>query len=111
MQLTNEVALVTGGGSGLGRAIVDRFVAEGARVAVLDKSAARLQELKAAHGAKVLGIEGDVRVLADHQKAARECVAAFGKIDCLIPNAGIWDYSMPLVDIPDDKIDAAFDEV
>jgi cis-2,3-dihydrobiphenyl-2,3-diol dehydrogenase len=38
-------------------------------------------------------------------------VAKFGKIDTLIPNAGIWDYNMSLVDLPEDRIDAAFDEV
>lgn len=111
MKLKDEVALVTGGGSGLGRALVNRFVAEGARVAVLDKSPEKIREIESAHGKQVVGIVGDVRSLADHQKAASQCVAAFGKIDCLIPNAGIWDYSMSLVDIPDDKFDAAFDEV
>jgi NAD(P)-dependent dehydrogenase (short-subunit alcohol dehydrogenase family) len=46
MKLKDEVILVTGGGAGLGRAIVDRYVAEGARVAVLDKSPAGLEALK-----------------------------------------------------------------
>lgn len=111
MRLKGEVALVTGGASGLGRAIVDRFLAEGARVAVLDKSADRLQQLEADHGDHVVGIVGDVRSLDDQTRAANCCVEKFGKIDTVIPNAGVWDYSMPLVDIPDDRIDAAFDEV
>ncbi|MBV1886943.1 MAG: SDR family NAD(P)-dependent oxidoreductase, partial [Parvibaculaceae bacterium] len=51
--LSGEVALITGGGSGLGRAIVDRFVEEGARVAVFDRSKEKLQEIEAAHGEKV----------------------------------------------------------
>lgn len=111
MNLQGEVAVVTGGAAGLGRAIVDRFVAEGMKVAVLDRSTKNLVALKETHGDSVLGIEGDVRRLASHQQVAAECLQVFGKIDCLIGNAGIWDYSTPLVDIPDDRIDAAFDEV
>ena len=111
MKLSGEVALLTGGAAGLGRAIVDRFIQEGAKVAVLDKSADRLTELAAQYGDAFLGIAGDVRSLADHKSVAQACVERFGKIDCLIPNAGIWDYGTSLVDLPDDCIDEAFDEM
>jgi cis-2,3-dihydrobiphenyl-2,3-diol dehydrogenase len=111
MKLTGEVVLITGGASGLGRALVDRFVAEGARVAVLDKSAERIKQMESDHGDKVVGIVGDVRSLQDQKQAASRCLAKFGKIDTLIPNAGIWDYSTALVDLPEDRIDAAFDDV
>lgn len=111
MKLTGEVVLITGGASGLGRALVDRFVAEGAKVAVLDKSVERIKQLESDHGDNVLGIVGDVRSLEDQKLASSRCVATFGKIDTLIPNAGIWDYSMSLVDLPEEGIDAAFDEV
>ncbi|MCG2664715.1 3-(cis-5,6-dihydroxycyclohexa-1,3-dien-1-yl)propanoate dehydrogenase [Brevundimonas sp.] len=111
MRLKGEVALVTGGASGLGRAIVDRYVAEGARVAVLDRSSAGLAKLKEAHGDAVVGIEGDVRFLDSHKQAVARCVEAFGKLDCLVGNAGVWDYMTQLVDIPDDRIEAAFDEM
>jgi cis-2,3-dihydrobiphenyl-2,3-diol dehydrogenase len=105
------VALITGGGSGLGLAIVDRFVAEGARVVLLDRSRSRLDEAAARHQARVRGVEGDVRSLAANARAVAEAEAAFGKLDCAIGNAGVWDYSTALVDLPDDSIDAAFDEV
>nr|AAC03440.1 cis-2,3-dihydroxy-2,3-dihydroisopropylbenzene dehydrogenase [Pseudomonas putida] len=111
MRLTGEVILITGGAAGLGRALVDRFVAEGAKVAVLDKSAERLQQLESDHGEEVVCIVGDVRSLEDQKRAASCCIAKFGKIDTLIPNAGIWDYNTSLVDLPEDSIDAAFDEV
>jgi cis-2,3-dihydrobiphenyl-2,3-diol dehydrogenase len=111
MKLKGEVAFITGGASGLGRAIVDRFIAEGARVAVLDRSVERLQKLQADHGAAVVGIAGDVRSLESQKKAVEVCLSRFGKIDCLIPNAAIWDYSTALVDIPEDRIDQAFDEM
>ncbi|HEY9545486.1 MAG TPA: cis-2,3-dihydrobiphenyl-2,3-diol dehydrogenase [Solimonas sp.] len=111
MKLKGEVALVTGGGAGLGRAIVDRYVAEGARVAVLDKSAAGLEEIRKRHGDAVVGIEGDVRSLDSHREAVARCVETFGKLDCLIGNAGVWDYSTQLADIPDNGISEAFDEM
>jgi len=111
MRLNGEVALVTGGASGLGRAIVDRYVAEGARVAVLDRSSAGLAKLKADHGDAVVGIEGDVRFLDSHKQAVARCVETFGKLDCLVGNAGVWDYMAQLVDLADDRIEAAFDEM
>lgn len=111
MRLKGEIALVTGGCAGLGRAIVDRFISEGARVAVLDRSSVGLAALQDAHGDAVLGIEGDVRFLDSNKEAAAKCVEKFGKLDCLIGNAGVWDYSTPLVDIPDERIEEAFDEM
>jgi cis-1,2-dihydrobenzene-1,2-diol dehydrogenase len=111
VRLEGEVALVTGGGAGLGRAIVDRYVAEGARVAVLDKSAAGLEALRKLHGDAIVGVEGDVRSLDSHREAVARCVEAFGKLDCLVGNAGVWDYLTQLVDIPDDLISEAFEEM
>lgn len=111
MRLNGEVALVTGGCAGLGRAIVDRFVSEGARVAVLDRSPSGLAALAEAHGDAVVGIEGDVRFLDSHKEAAAKCVETFGKLDCLIGNAGVWDYSTPLVDLSNEQIEEAFDEM
>ncbi|WP_269894129.1 cis-2,3-dihydrobiphenyl-2,3-diol dehydrogenase [Mycobacterium hippophais] len=111
MRLKGEVALVTGGCAGLGRAIVDRFVSEGAYVAVLDRSPDGLAALKEAHGDAVAVIEGDVRFPDSHREAAAKSVERFGKLDCLIANAGVWDYSTALVDIPDDRIEEAFDEM
>ena len=111
MRLHGESIIVTGGASGLGRAIVERLVAEGARVGVLDRSPQRLDELRSALGQAVLPLVGDVRSLHDNQRAVRACVERFGKLDCAIGNAGIWDFNTHLVDLPESRIDAAFDEV
>nr|ABS81344.1 cis-chlorobenzene dihydrodiol dehydrogenase [Pandoraea pnomenusa] len=111
MRLKGEVALVTGGGAGLGKAIVDRYSAEGARVAVLDKSAKGLEDLTKLYGDAVVGVEGDVRSLDSHREAVARCVDAFGKLDCLVGNAGVWDYPTQLVDLPDDRITEAFEEM
>ncbi|MCA1029194.1 3-(cis-5,6-dihydroxycyclohexa-1,3-dien-1-yl)propanoate dehydrogenase [Cytobacillus kochii] len=111
MKLTNEVAFITGGASGVGRAIVERFVSEGAKVAIFDKSVDRLKELEQTFGDDVMGIVGDVRQLSDLKSAVNQCSEHFGKIDTLIANVGIWDYNMALVDLPEDKLDQAFDEL
>jgi cis-2,3-dihydrobiphenyl-2,3-diol dehydrogenase len=110
-RLDGEIVLITGGASGLGRGIVERFVEEGARLAVLDRSAARLEALAAAFADKLETIAGDVRSIGDNQRAVEACVARFGKLDCAIGNAGIWDYSRSLDALPADRLDAAFDEV
>ena len=110
-RLEGETALVTGGASGLGRAIVDRFVEEGARVVVFDRSAEKLQEVKLSHGDAVATHAGDVRSGPDNKAAVALAVERFGKLDCAIGNAGIWDYSVTLDDMPEEQIDGAFDEL
>lgn len=111
MRLRDEVILVSGGAGGLGRAIVERLLGEGAQVCVLDRSAERLAELDAAYGGKVACVEGDVRRLPDHQRAVAACLSRFGKLDCVVGNAGIWDFNTQLLDLPEDRVDEAFDEV
>lgn len=110
-RLEGEVAIVTGGASGLGRALVDRFVEEGARVVVFDRSAERLRDVERAHGDAVATHAGDVRSGPDNRAAVALAVERFGKLDCAVGNAGIWDYSVALDDMPEEKIDAAFDEL
>jgi cis-2,3-dihydrobiphenyl-2,3-diol dehydrogenase len=109
--LDAEAVLVTGGASGLGRAIVERFLEEGARVTVLDRTPERMADLAAARADALEVVGGDVRVLADNRRAVEACVARFGKLDCAIGNAGLWDYSVSLDALPEDRLDAAFDEL
>ena len=109
--LDDHRVLVTGAGSGLGRAIVERFVDEGARVGVLELDAAKAADLTATFGERVAVTIGDATVLADNQRAVAETVAAFGSLDVFIGNAGLWDYGVALDALPETRIDEAFDQI
>lgn len=109
--LEGQSALVTGGASGIGAAVVARFIAEGASVGVLVRDDGQARTVRDRHGNKVVAIAGDVRSAADNSRAVAETVAAFGKLDTLVGNAGIWDFLVSLADQPDDRFDAVFDEI
>ena len=109
--LEGEAALVTGGGKGIGRAVVDRFVAEGVQVGVLVRSAADAEDLVRAHGDRVAPVIGDVRSWDDNLRAVTTVVERFGRLDVLVPNAGVYDFSVPFEDQTGPEIAARFDEL
>ncbi len=109
--LDNSVALITGGGSGLGRALVERFINEGANVGVLECNAQRAEELAAAFGKRVNVTVGDVTRYADNAKAVEQIAAKFGRLDTFVANAGIFDFFQPLAQYEGDNLAAAFDEL
>jgi len=109
--LDGQVALVTGGGSGIGQAIVTRFVQEGARVGVMDRVTARVDKLQTDLGKSVVAIGGDVVRLDDNKRAVATTVDAFGQLDIFVGNAGVFDRALPLADIPEDQLSAACDEL
>jgi NAD(P)-dependent dehydrogenase (short-subunit alcohol dehydrogenase family) len=87
--LDNKVAIVTGGGRGIGRAIAQRYVAEGARVVIAD-----IDEKTGAASAAELGercrfVQADVGAAADAEKIVAETCRHFGGVDILVNNAGI----------------------
>lgn len=110
--LNGYVALVTGGGSGIGQAVVERFVAEGCTgVGVLVRSPEQGERLRARFGDKVVVVEGDVRSGADNARAVEATVGRFGKLDTLVGNAGVWDFNTRLEKMSPQQLDASFDEV
>src|SRR5712672_3516212 len=82
--LEGKSALVTGGGSGLGRAITERFVHEGAQVTVMDRSPGKLEQLRAHLGAAVTIVTGDVTSSGDNVAAVAAALHAYGKLDVFI---------------------------
>lgn len=94
----NEVAVVTGGGSGIGRAVAHGFASFGAKVVVLDVDATRAQEVAAEIGASAHALQVDVANEGEVEAAFELAYAKFGAIDILFNNAGI-NRRVPSVDL------------
>jgi NAD(P)-dependent dehydrogenase (short-subunit alcohol dehydrogenase family) len=88
MRLANKVAIVTGAGAGIGAATAELFAREGAKVLAVDYDEAAAQKVAGAIGKAAVAMRADVRLNADAKAISERCVAAFGRIDILINNAG-----------------------
>jgi NAD(P)-dependent dehydrogenase (short-subunit alcohol dehydrogenase family) len=109
MELSGQVAIVTGGGQGIGRAAAAALAAAGADVAVADINAASAKETAAAiaaTGRRAVGIQADVGSVKDIDRMVAETVSAFGRVDILVNNAGVTRraYIMELTEEDWDRI-------
>lgn len=109
--LRGQIVLITGGGSGLGLALVERFLNEGARVGVLERSPEKVAALCERFGADVVAVQGDVRLYEDNARAVAATLERFGSLDTFIGNAAIWDHASGLMDLSPEQIDQGFDEL
>jgi NAD(P)-dependent dehydrogenase (short-subunit alcohol dehydrogenase family) len=107
MKLENKVAVVTGGASGIGRAIAERFAAEGGRVIVADVDAAAVLRVADGLGPDALGIGLDVADPAGVEAMAERVVSIYGRIDVLINSAGIGR-DIPFLDTPVEVLDRIY---
>ncbi len=92
MELEGKVAIITGGGAGIGRAIAERFAAEGASVAVVDRNLDAANEVVQAitgNGGSAMAINADVADSGGVTRMAAEAFLKFSRIDILINNAGV----------------------
>jgi NAD(P)-dependent dehydrogenase (short-subunit alcohol dehydrogenase family) len=102
-RLVDRVALVTGGGSGIGREIAVRLAREGAAVAVSGRRVEPLEEtvsLIAAEGAEAVAVTGDVADDTEAERMVGETLNVFGRLDVLVPSAGILRRELPIHEVP-----------
>lgn len=108
--LAGSRALVVGGGSGIGRAVVQAFIEEGARVAVLEKSRAKCDALRD-EGAGLAVTEGDATTWAANVAAVGLAVSEFGGLDVLVNCVGVFDFYQGLRTLDAGVLDPAFEEM
>ena len=109
--LAGKVALITGASSGIGQAIAQTFIAEGAHLIVVARRAERLTELAdlaAKHNVQCVPVIGDVREPATAQAAVQRAQDTFGQLDILVNNAGIGRYG-PFTESSLDDFEAMMD--
>ena len=103
-----KVIAITGAAGGIGRATAVRLATEGARLVLIDLSAAGLRESQTAveaTGAQAVSVEADVTRLADVERYAAAATERFGGIDGFFNNAGILGPVRPLAEYPEDAFD------
>ncbi len=109
MELEGRVAAITGGTGGIGRAIAEAFVREGAKVVISgrrqDKGEQALKEMAA--GDSVVFVSGDVKQREDCERVVETAVEKFGRIDIMVNNAGGASNHAPVVDLTDEALDDA----
>lgn len=102
MRLEGKVAVITGAGSGMGRAMSELFAAEGAKVVAADWNQDSLDEtiaLVSAAGGTITGVQGNVADQSQAESIIDAAVAAYGTIDVLCNNAGVMDINQGVADV------------
>ncbi len=107
--LDSKVAIVTGAASGIGRAVVLRFLEEGARVVGFDRAATQVGAAQG--GANYVSAQGDVRRAADNERAVALALERYGRLDVFVGNAGVYDNRRAFRSYTARELDAAFDEL
>lgn len=92
-RLANQVAIITGAGTGIGAATAELFVKEGAAVVIVGRRREKLEEVAAQIGApdKVAVVAGDVRERETAQRAVRTAKERFARVDIVVSNAAFYD--------------------
>jgi len=110
MLLKDRVAIITGGGRGIGRGVALRFAREGARLALVDLEQSHLDETADELEASGTGVEhielkADVSSSADVQRFFDATIERYGRLDVLVNNAGIGNPPVPIINMPEEAWD------
>lgn len=103
-------ALIVGAGSGIGRAVVDAFLAEGARVAVLERDQSKCEVLRR-QLPEIPVVVGDATTREANERAVSATIDTYGGLDTLVNCVGIFDFYQGITDIDADDLATAFDEM
>jgi len=110
--LDGYVTIVTGGASGIGRAVAQRYLAEGARgVVIVDRAIDGIADDPHHRSGQLVAIAGDVRDYTVHEAAVATALERFGRLDVTVGNAGIFDFRKGLDSFTPAALTAAFDEI
>ncbi|MFX0577038.1 SDR family NAD(P)-dependent oxidoreductase [Nocardia nepalensis] len=110
-RMQGQVALVTGGGDGIGRAVVGRYVREGAKVIVLERDKRLAEEVEERYPERVAAVIGDARDPATHVAATECALTVFGRLDTYVGNVGVYDYGAKLDDLELAELPGNFHEL
>ena len=111
MELTGQVAIVTGAGQGMGRGIAEKLSRDGATVVVAGRTEEKLLEtvrIIECQGGKALAVQADISDISDIQKMFEQCQEHFGAPDIFVANVSICPQT-PLVQVTEEEYDDVFD--
>ncbi|MCV6823669.1 MULTISPECIES: SDR family oxidoreductase [Halocynthiibacter] len=105
MKLNGKTAIVTGGASGFGAGIARKFIAEGARVMIVDINGDAAKEMAQELGDAAVSFEANMAKVTDVEALAKAAIAEFGALDILVNNAGITHLPMAMEEVSEEEFD------
>ena len=108
MRLKGKSAIVTGAGQGFGLGIAETFAREGARVACLDFNGELAKAAAERIGAGAIALDCDVSKKDQVDAAVKAAIAAFGRVDCIVNNAGTTHRNRPMMEVEEAEFDRIF---
>ena len=108
MRLENKTAVVTGAASGLGKAIVEKFLEEGSKVIIVDINEDAGRELSENLGPRTLAVSADVGNANSVEDLQKSVLASFDKVDVVGNNAGVTHLPTPLDEVTEEDFDRVF---
>jgi len=107
-RLTGKKAIVTGGASGFGKGIVEKFISEGAQVAIVDINSKAAEDLANTIGDDASAHSTNISKAAEVEQLVQDVIAQYGSIDIVVNNAGVTHLPMPMEEVTEEEFDRVF---